>query len=109
MFEVGQKVVCINAAWTVVSELLVYLDNGKAGIREIEGPRELEENKVYIVRWVGVQDGATCVRVRDLIRCGIDGDKPFRADRFRPVVQKKTDISIFTQMLTPSGKKLEDA
>lgn len=30
-------------------------------------------------------------------------EKPFGARRFRPLIERKTDISIFTAMLTPQG------
>lgn len=33
----------------------------------------------------------------------------FRHDNFRPVVQRKTDISIFKALLTPSKEKVETA
>lgn len=32
----------------------------------------------------------------------------FRADRFRPVVERKTDISIFTAMLNPVPSKVTE-
>src|SRR5882762_4640883 len=34
-------------------------------------------------------------------------EQPFPAWNFRPIVERKTDISIFEKMLAPSGKQTE--
>jgi hypothetical protein len=78
MFRVGQKVVCVNIAGGVDRE----------GLRL----------KEYTVTAVTMERGKTFV--------GVDGmtvnrdPAPWRADRFRHIVKRKTDISIFTKMLT---------
>ena len=83
MFRVGQKVVCINIS-DVESEglrLKEYTVTGTAMLHNIA--------------YIGV-DGMA-----------VEGDPaPWWASRFRALVERKTDISIFTRMLTP---KREDA
>lgn len=100
MFYVGQKVVCVDDSET---------DN--------MGKKELRKDDIYTVIWVGrhfhpdEMVERQCVRLAEVIRkpCEIDpdGSMPFRASRFRPVVERKTDISIFTEMLNPSHKVVE--
>jgi hypothetical protein len=92
-FHVGQRVVCVDAS---ASAML--------GGHPIS---ELCVGAIYEVRWVGrgifrcvSYDGIRVVglvrprRSRDLM-----DDVPFAASRFRLVVERKTDISIFTAML----------
>ena len=84
-FRVGQKVVCISEDKT----------------------RILKRGRVYTiasVRWIsdaesynpglGVTVAETPTREDD------EWCAEFRAERFRPIVERKTDISIFTKMLT---------
>lgn len=99
-FTVGQKVVCIDA-----------LTNS----RTIKLP-ELEEGGVYTIRKIGVQEipgvfepelsvwlegvAREVFSSKDLsIICD---DFGFRPSRFRPVINRKTDISVFKAMLKPS-------
>lgn len=93
-FHVGQKVVCIDAGQT-----------NRIGFQE------LEKGRVYTVRWVGVDENmnplrpelnVTLIRIRlvEVARLSApDMDVPFSSYRFRPVIERKTDISIFTEML----------
>lgn len=100
MFRVGQKVVCVDAR-----------DTNSHGLPEIV------EGGVYTIRWVGVDDYKLCVRLVEVPRNALAPpfttppeflDWPFYASRFRPVVERKTDISIFTAMLTPSPVSTPD-
>jgi hypothetical protein len=102
MFTVGQKVVCVNAG-----NLFPYY---------ADSPIELVEGKIYTVRWVGPSPhpfnrGVPSVRLNEIIRRDEPltpqrSDMPWQADRFRPVVERKTDISVFAEML---NKVSEDA
>jgi hypothetical protein len=95
-FRVGQKVVCVRDDCA----------------RE-DGVIELVKGQIYTIRWCGLDgDGRTswsCVRLDEIFRdASVLGyrnniDCPFAANRFRPIVERKTDISIFTRMLTPEG------
>jgi len=90
-FRVGQKVVCVNT------------DNAPT----------LEMDRVYtIVSVLGAkfpsrlgtyEYGVTVAEAAPL-----PGSIGFAACRFRPVVERKTDIGIFRAMLTPA-KQPEDA
>lgn len=105
-WHTGMKVVCQDASYTSVS-----------------GIKELEEGRVYTIRWVGFDRhaDAICVRLAEYFRKPLTfgdevefelyGEKPFFAHRFRPVVTRKTDISIFKAILSNPRKKLhtEDA
>ncbi len=101
-FHVGQKVVCIDDRYT-----------------NITGKQELTKDIVYTVRWCGLYDHPRrgtrlCVRVEGITRPADPvefpdhPDVPFGAFRFRPAVENKTDISIFTKMLTPKIRERED-
>jgi len=99
MFRVGQKVVCIET-WSL---------NGTGYGDEI-GPIE---GKIYTIRSIGVGFNShypdrlqvRLVEISNESRL-YGGDRAkyepaFGAYRFRPVVERKTDISIFKAMLTP--------
>jgi len=88
MFDVGQKIVCIDAGPT-------YL--GK--------PVPLRKGAVYTVAGVGEEDfyGAYGVYLAE-VAAGSDGKHldAFRHTRFRPIIERKTDISVFESMLKPA-------
>ena len=91
-FRVGQKVVCVDGV----------PDDGRQFIIP------LREGAIYTIRgFVRAHYGRdeTCLHL-----CGIVNPAPysecgFRAARFRPLVERKTDISIFHRMLTPTTSK----
>jgi len=91
-WHVGMKVVCV-----------VGDDMNDFGFRE------LETRHVYTIRWVGPAShrGQAYVGVR-LFETGQRGrgDVPFRANRFRPVQTRKTDISQFQAMLHDQRQKV---
>jgi hypothetical protein len=76
----GQLVECINAGPGFAS--------GK--------PIELVQNAIYRIRDIGGMSG-------NLVNVGTI--HYYAPERFRPIVERKTDIAIFTAMLNPS---LED-
>lgn len=96
-FHVGQKIECIkltfNPAW--------------------RGKRRPVVGRIYTVRDVGVrhQGGVDCegVWLDEIINPlhPSGHEYGFFAACFRPVVERKTDISIFTAMLTPKKAKVE--
>jgi hypothetical protein len=86
-FRVGQKVVCIDAS---------------GGALNWGGKRRPVLGAVYTVRSVYRQeDEPEGILLEEIINqlhpCG--DEYGFRARRFRPIVERKTDISIFTAML----------
>jgi hypothetical protein len=98
MFYVGQKVVCINAKddvfpgttepWNVACDIPT-------------------EGTIYTVRATGIIfNGLPGLKFHEIIWRGLvrglfRDDDWYWAERFRPVVERKTDISIFVKMLTP--------
>jgi len=87
MFDIGQRVVCIDASPT-------YL--GK--------PVPLRRGTVYTVAALGDEDfyGVFGVYLAE-IDAGSDSKHldAFRHTRFRPVIERKTDISVFEEMIKP--------
>ncbi len=87
MFHIGQKVVCINASHAPFK--------GR--------PPGLVKGRIYTVSAIGLTnhldpEQLPCISVDELAN-------PYIAvwsHRFHPVIERKTDISIFTAMLTPS-------
>jgi hypothetical protein len=82
-FRVGQKVVCVDASGlTLIKPLTI---GAVYTIRElyddpIRGPAVMLEEIINIMH--------------------PRGEFGYRSVRFRPIVERKTDISIFTKMLT---------
>lgn len=77
-FHVGQKVVCVEGT---------------------SGHHVLVLGQVYTIARIGMFGRALHV---DVVECSTDIRLGWRAARFRPVVERKTDISVFTAMLKPS-------
>jgi hypothetical protein len=92
MFYVGQKVVCVN-------------DRASHGFPQND-MGGLTAGQIYTVSKVGVRswlDGAPCIFVAEIFRG--DSERGFWEHRFRPVVDRKTDISIFTKILNDVNKR----
>jgi hypothetical protein len=105
-FHVGQKVVCIddNDSPPKGHQVLTVMVLPKVG-------------KVYTVREVltGVVGGSPCVLLQEIpdqivevLSNGVHrvGTIVFYAHAFRPLVERKTDISIFKAMLTPKTEQV---
>ena len=96
MFRVGQKVVCV--------------DN-----RGIPAPYVPDLQTVYTIATVRYVDhdceetgwGVTLVELPTFET--EDYLAEFRAERFRPAVDRPTDISVFTRMLTSASRELVGA
>ena len=103
MFRVGQKVVCVDDAeyaHRAGDSIIDYIQKGEIYIiREIcEFDYRPDRQFGHAVRLVGI-----------LRRDDNYPDYPFALVRFRPIVERETDISIFKQMLTPTSKETEPA
>ncbi len=90
MFRVGQKVVCVDSD----SELGIWVDDDAPIVGHI-----------YTVRRTFYIPAGPCLDLEEISRGPLaryaHGDNcGYGAHRFRPVVERKTDISIFTKMLT---------
>ena len=93
-FHVGQKVVCVightnkGARWP--AQIVV------GGIYTV---REIDTRCVSRWKQLGLRLEEYCEPAK-MTSVGM-WETPFPADHFRPVVERKTDISIFQKMLTP--------
>lgn len=103
MFHVGQQVVCMHV-WC------------RADTAYLRGERYPAKGGVYTVREIELPtDGEVYLRFEELVNPPRRTPAPgttsaevcFAADKFRPV--RKTDISIFTAMLSPAPKEGADA
>jgi hypothetical protein len=105
MFSVGHNVVCVDD--DTYSPLAGTLS--PAMKRKVE----VAKGQIYIVRWIGPYhmkyagkpwgDPFLGVRVEGIIRSHID--TPFHHGRFRPVVERKTDIGFAHEILRKASKK----
>lgn len=90
-FRIGQKIVCVDDVFTAA-----------------DGGGDLPKRGcVYTVRWIGCRptDGDTPGVMLYEIHGGFTPfgiEYCFAVHRFRPLVERKTDISIFKRMLNPS-------
>jgi hypothetical protein len=98
-FRVGQKVVCV--------------DDEPCGLEACK-ENGIARGKVYTIRNIDTcpyakRSGIRLEEVRLTIHEEIGRERLFRASRFHPVVETKTDISIFHQILrdVEAGKQLE--
>lgn len=98
-FHVGQKVVCIN-------------DKPREPNTRWFGGEAPVVGQTYTIKRVYVFNGCPSVWLEEVARhqrsLAIHGtDVGYGAYRFRPVIERKTSIDIFTAMLTPSPTKRE--
>lgn len=101
MFRVGQKVVCVNTSPLFAGTRCAPVSKGG----------------IYTIRWVGEcpyepwRDIGLTVRLQEVM---FDSgpkwsDFVIPAIRFRPIVERKTDISALMALLNPANHKaLED-
>ena len=105
-FHVGQKVVLVDdepRQYGVTRERALSL-----------GATYPKKGPVYTIREVYVSNlGTPAVLLEEIenvqtsISLGFKCEIGFDADRFRPVVERKTDISIFTSMLNKPTVKVQ--
>lgn len=108
-FHVGQNVVLVDDSPVDFRGCTSRADGRKAGARYPSvGP-------IYTIREVYIASNGLVGLLLDEIdnreaclSLGLSREIGFPAIRFRPVVERKTDISIFKAMLSPSRVK-EDA
>lgn len=106
MFYTGQKVVCVDDG------------HEDAFIRWYDGTK-IVKGQTYTVRNTGTTVfGTPGIRLMEVELTGVNGyntglpfkDNLYKQSRFRPLVERKTDISVFTALLNPANhKELVDA
>jgi hypothetical protein len=91
--RVSQKVVCIRDLRGMAMRACHNITWGP------------EENKVYTVAGFEDWDGTPCIHLIEVpglrCECATIVDKPWPISCFRPVDERKTDISQFRELLTP--------
>lgn len=98
-FYVGQKVVCVDGKLSAEYAALAHDLN-------IVMPTE---NSVYTIRdivrdFIVGKEHCRLVEIKNPIINWLiqeSSEPAFSVSRFRPAVERKTDISVFTEMLTP--------
>ena len=90
MFYVGQKVVCV--------------DDVPVQLRVGDPTFPLRSGEVYTVRGFADQRGDKCILLCEIFEPEL-ADLGYFARRFRPAVERKTSIEIFTRMLNPSKER----
>lgn len=87
-----------------VGDEVVYV----GGLCVLLGEPEPERDRVYTVSWVGIYGDTPFL---DLVErpspANVFFDRGYCQFAFRPAVKRKTDISIFTSMLTPNKQKVD--
>jgi len=100
-FHVGQKVVCVEDG-----------PHCYFGPQEIEYPTKGGIYTIRAIRSSNYKRDMQCLLVEivnpefDTVNDG-RGEPHFRHTRFRPIVERKTNISIFTKLLQPNSKIIE--
>jgi hypothetical protein len=95
-FHVGAKIVCVD-------------DSDPRDKRCVPGgfwvPNWPARDVVYTIRGFTEIGSVYLEEIKNPIRYFFGGpaEAAFMPSRFRPIVSRKTDISIFTKMLTPQG------
>lgn len=93
-FHVGQKVVC------VYGEIIPHPDD----------PRGPIKGQVYTISWIGDVHGRSGEYAHlDLVEMPFDEPgwvRGYDIRAFRPIVERSTDISIFTEMLDTTKQKV---
>lgn len=100
-FYVGQKVVCVDASsepgkrWVPGEEPVEGRVYTVAGVRSAIGPRT-----GLVLTFKELRRSSLAQRYSAAQKYGLWAG--YVAERFRPVVERKTDISIFKAMLNPA-------
>jgi len=98
-FRTGQKIICVDAA--------------ARPFRSWGQTESLSEGRVYTVRAAFMRKGTPTLWLDEVerdarARVQWGDDVGYGAWRFRPVVERKTDISIFTKMLKTREHAIND-
>lgn len=106
-FQVGQKVVCVDDSGPIDGDP-----------RKVPGgdyvPNMIRRGAIYTVRTVGFYPrwGEQGIRLHEVVNpireyIGGNSEVCFAAHRFRPLIERKTDISVFTALLNNTPAKIK--
>lgn len=92
-FYVGQKVVCVDDTGIINGRYVEF-----RGVRHLETNSQIYCGEVYTVAWLGL-----CPKLNRNIFHLFERERPcglgYCTSRFRPVVERKTDISALKALL----------
>ena len=100
-FYVGQKIVCIdNTLKNGRGEIIVGVRGTHRAVGDLDG---LQIGQIYSIRGFGEswETGELGVFLNEIIRPlepGGPDEIPYRISRFRPLIERKTDISAFQRI-----------
>lgn len=110
-FHVGQKVVCMDADFSVL-----WHDSMSWSGHGYRPPQLPILDEIYAIRGIrhfgwGNGEVTLAIYLQEIMNpigrfLNEMAEQPFWIGRFRPVIERKTDISIFTEMLTPNKTKV---
>jgi hypothetical protein len=97
MFEVGQRVVCVDDAPSGSAGRTMF-SHATGRIERIEPILDgLKRDQIYTICGFGLSHtGGLGVHLAEIVR---PSPIPYRVERFRPVVEPKTSIAVFEAML----------
>ncbi len=98
MFRVGQRVVCIDPTW------------GSSGsLQSAWCPNLPIKDRIYTIRDVVTFNGYPngFLRLYEVVNPVKGRDEPyFEVTKYRPIVERKTDISVFRKLLQPKTEEV---
>lgn len=104
MFYVNQKVVCIDDRWTMALTLRGRIKRWLLGhdVDPVKG-------RIYTIRDIYLKYGATWLRFHELHNPeGLGLSEPrYKSIAFRPLIERKTDISALEALLTGRSIKVD--
>lgn len=107
MFSIGQRVVCVDDDWSDLNARRLY-----------EAPNRPIKGQIYIVRALHYEiDSRKTILLAEIINPPFEYRQPwgttepgFFIGRFRPLIERKTNISALQALLNPANHKYrEDA
>jgi hypothetical protein len=90
MFEVGEKVVCVDD-----------------GVRETPVPPQLKKGSIYTVVEHGAILGYIYVKIEEIDTRAFNGSIGFYPDRFAPIQKKETSIEVFKKLLIQTPETVD--
>ncbi len=104
MFRVGQKVVCISGP---IEAARGYNQEVQPAIGHVYTIRSIDDFDDAPPHMPHFGVGLLLEEITCPVHSGFGLECSF-SSRFRPIVERKTDISIFTEMLTPSPQRVRE-
>lgn len=98
MFRIGQKVVCVDDKLVDLNTIAPWARNPS----RLTGV--LVEGHIYTITGVNVENEIDLLHRPCVTIAEERIPHAYLATRFRPLVETKTDISVFTEMLTTTKK-----